>query len=383
MDEAIKTKIIQARVSLLMHQPFWGILVTRLIMKEVSDEDWLPTAATDGRHLYYNPEFISKLTPQQLIFVLAHEVQHCVYDHMSRRNGRLKRLWNVAADFVINYELVESKIGDMPTKEPIKALYDVKYANKCAEEVYELLLDDPESEKYAEFDVHMEQGDGLGTGMTQEEWDALSREFKQAVLQAAKSCDAGQLPAGIKRMIKDLTEPQMSWKEMLNLSIKSLVKNDYTWTRPSKRSIGSNVYLPSMKHDDTIDVVVSIDTSGSMTNDMIRDLLSEVKGIMEQFTDFKVQVWTFDTKVYGHQVYTECDGIENYEPEGGGGTEFACNWEYMKENEIVPNTFIMFTDGYNNSREWGDSDYCDTIFVIHGNKERNIVAPFGTTVYYE
>ena len=115
---------------------------------------------------------------------------------------------------------------------------------------------------------------------------------------------------------------------------------------------------------------------------MIKDFLSEVKGIMDAYDEYKVQIWTFDTDVYNHQVYTSenMEDIMNYEPQGGGGTDFEVNWAFMKENNIEPKKFIMFTDGFPFG-SWGDENYCDTMFVIHGST--TIEAPFGITTYYE
>jgi predicted metal-dependent peptidase len=115
---------------------------------------------------------------------------------------------------------------------------------------------------------------------------------------------------------------------------------------------------------------------------MLRDFLSEIQGIMEQFTDFEIQIWTFDTKVYNRQVFgpSNIDDLVEYDLQGGGGTDFDVNWTFMKHEEIEPNRFIMMTDGYP-WNSWGDEDYCDTIFLIHGND--SIIAPFGITCYYE
>jgi predicted metal-dependent peptidase len=133
-----------------------------------------------------------------------------------------------------------------------------------------------------------------------------------------------------------------------------------------------------------VEAAIAIDNSGSMSDEMIRDLLTEVKGMMDQFTDYKLRVWTFDTNVYNEQVFTpeNINDIESYEVFGGGGTEFMCNWRYMLENDISPEKLIVMTDGYNNSPEWGIENYCDTVFLIHGNPQQNIVAPFGLTCYY-
>jgi predicted metal-dependent peptidase len=131
----------------------------------------------------------------------------------------------------------------------------------------------------------------------------------------------------------------------------------------------------------TIDVCCAIDMSGSISNKQATDFISEVKGIMDEYVDFNLDIWTFDTSVYGYKRFTadNAEEILEYECKGGGGTDFEANWEFMKESDIVPKKFIMFTDGYP-CGSWGDEDYCDTLFVIHGNN--TIVAPFGQTAYY-
>ena len=383
--EAVLEQIIRARISLLLQQPFWGTLATRLILKDATDEKWCKTAGTDGRYFYYNRDFISKLNKAECIFLVAHEVEHCVYDHMSRRGSRKPKMWNAAADFVINYELHEHNVGKLPDPKTsgVTACFDAKYKGMFAEEVYELLEKDPNA-NWPEFDVHLEPGDGKGEPMTEEERRGLSDEIRNAVMQAAKAAGAGNTPLGVKRMLKDLVEPQMDWREILNMKIQSMLKNDFTWSRCSRKSQASGFYLPGMKEDVKVKAAVAIDCSGSMGDDMLRDLLTETKGIMEQFADFDLEVWCFDTKVYNYQKFTpeNIDDIDEYEIKGGGGTDFMCNWTYMKENDIQPERFIMMTDGYP-CGSWGDENWCDTLFLIHGDTQRRLVAPFGMTAWYE
>jgi predicted metal-dependent peptidase len=383
--EAVLEQLVRARISLLLQQPFWGTLATRLILKDATDESWCPTAATDGRFFYYNRNFISKLNKQETIFLVAHEVEHCVYDHMSRRGSRKPKMWNAAADYVINYELYEHNVGKLPDPKTsgVTACFDAKYKGMFAEEVYELLMKDPNS-NFPEFDIHLEPGDGKGTPMTEEERRVLSDEIRAAVMQAAKAAGAGNTPAGVKRMLKDLVEPQMDWREILNMKIQSMIKNDFTWSRCSRKSQSSGIYLPGTKEDVRVEAAVSIDCSGSMSEEMLRDLLSEVKGIMQQFQDFKLRVWCFDTRVYNEVLFTpdNIDEIDEYDIKGGGGTDFMCNWDYMKENDIMPERFIMMTDGYP-CGSWGDDLYCDTLFLIHGDPTHHLVGPFGMTAWYE
>lgn len=383
--EAVYEQLVRARITMLLQQPFWGTLATRLILKDATDDPdgWCPTAATDGRYMYYNRNFISKLDRQETIFLVAHEVNHTIYDHMGRRGGRMPKLWNAAADYVINYELHENKVGAMPGKASgVQGCFDEKYKGMFTEEVYELLLQDPDK-KFPEFDVHMEPGDGKGEEMSEEERRILSDEIRNAVMQAAKAAGAGNVPNGVKRMLKDLTEPQMDWREHLNLTLQSMVKADFTWDRCSRKMQSSGIYLPATKNDFKVEAAVAIDCSGSMSEKMLRDLLGEVKGIMTQFADFKLNIWCFDTSVYSYQEFTPdtIDDIDEYDIKGGGGTDFECNWEFMKERDMVPERFLMFTDGYPNG-SWGDPDYCSTLFIIHGDPGHKLVAPFGQTTWY-
>ena len=378
-------KIVRARVALLMRQPFWGTLATRLALKDVTDEGWCNTAATDGRSFYYNRDFIDKLTRDELMFLVAHEVQHAVYDHMGRRGGRDSKVWNVAADHVINLELVEHRVGKLPDPKTsgVTACCDDKYKGMFTEEVYEHLVNDPDF-KYMEFDVHLEPGDGKGEPMSEEEARVLRDELRVAVMQAAKSVGAGNVPAGVKRMLKDLTEPQMDWREILNLKLQSTIKADYTWMRCNRKTQALGVYLPATSLGTRVDAAVAIDTSGSMSTEMLTDLLGEVKGIMEQFTDFRLHIWCFDTEVHNPYVFTpdNLNDILEYDIQGGGGTDFECNWEFMKENDILPERFIMMTDGMP-CGGWGEESYCDTTFLIHSDPNHRIQSPFGMTVYYD
>ena len=183
-------------------------------------------------------------------------------------------------------------------------------------------------------------------------------------------------------MIKDLTEPKMDWRTLVQQEIQSIVRNDYSFQRVNRKSMHSGAILPGMKEATTIDVAIAIDMSGSIGEEEASVFLSEVKGILDQYEDFKINLWCFDTEVYNHVEITHDNDHDllEYVPEGGGGTSFEVNWAFMEEIGIQPKKFIMFTDGYPNSG-WGDEDYCDTIFIVKGNT--SAVSPFGTTVIYE
>lgn len=389
----IVEKLITARIGLLLRHPFFGNLATRLDLVDATD--WCATLATDGRKFYYNNDFVNKLTPKQAEFGFAHEVLHNVFDHMGRRGDRDPQLSNISADYATNQICKDERIGEVP--EWIKIFQDNKYRGWSFEQIY----DDVESKvQYIDIsslgellDEHLDQdgeGDGESEGegkngrprLTPEERKQIRDEIKEAIIAAAQSAGAGKVPVGIARLIKDLTEPKMDWRQMLRMNIQSLIKNDFSFSRPNRKSQHTGAILPGMINEETIDVCVSFDMSGSITNQMAKEMISEVKGLMDEYKDFKLKLWCFDTEVYNMQEFNgdNSDELLNYEVRGGGGTEFECNWKFMKNEGIEPKKFIMFTDGYP-CYTWGDADYCDTLFIIHGTE--SIVAPFGQTAYYK
>jgi predicted metal-dependent peptidase len=377
-------KIIVARVGLLLRHPFFGNMATRL--KVMDATEWCRTAATDGRHLYYNREFFERLTTKQVEFVVAHEILHNVFDHLSRRENRKASVFNIAADYCVNGQLVRDRIGEVPPE--IDIFHDPQHYGKSAEQVYDEIFDKYDEEELNQLgqllDDHIDwekQGKDGRPQYSKEELKKIRDEIREATMQAANAAGAGQTPASIARMIKDLTEPKMNWREMLRQQIQSLIKNDYSFSRPNRKGWHTGAILPGMKFDETIDVAISLDMSGSIGDAQAKDFLAEVKGIMDEYKDYKIKLWCFDTQVYNEADFDGYnDDIMTYEIKGGGGTDFMANWEYMKENDIVPKKFIMFTDGYPWD-SWGDENYCDTLFIIHGND--TIVPPFGSHAYYD
>jgi len=393
VDAAVREKLITARIGLLIRAPFFGNMATRLVLENA--DEWLPTAATDGRKFYYNSEFVNKLSVKETEFLFGHEVLHNVYDHMGRRVDRDPRLFNVAADYCVNADLIDQRIGEKINKTPI--LFDPKFKGMSAEEVYDKLYDEADKIDLDQLikmvlDDHMEDGegdggdqDGSGKGrpkLSEEEKKAIRDEIKEAMLAAAQAVGAGNLPAGVKRIINEMTEPKITWRELLQQQIESTIKSDFTWLRPSRRGWHCDAILPGMKPEETIDIAIAIDTSGSISHQMLKEFLGEIKGIMDAYSDFKIMLWTFDTQVYNMQEFTADNSADllSYEPRGGGGTDFDVNWAFMKENDIQPKKFIMFTDGFPFS-SWGDEDYCDTVWIINGNKDAQ--PPFGIFAHYE
>ena len=412
LSDPVYKEIVTARVRLLFQRPFFGQQACRLTLVDASK--WCKTAATDGRYLYYNREFIKGLNKEELLFLIGHEILHCIYDHLGRRGARDPKIWNMANDYIVNWTLVDQNLGKMPKE----GLYKVEYNDEhTSEELYEKLKKDSTTIKMT-LDEHLDlgsdqsddgdgkdgsqPGDKLGNGkgkgktfevtvmgedgpptLSEDDLQKIRNEIRSSVIQSVQQLGAGHVPAGVLRLVHQLVEPKMDWRTLLDATIRSCVKDDYTFNRLSRRTWAMNgMVLPAQEYLNTIDIAVTIDASGSMSEEMLRDILSETKGIMTTFRDFKLRLWTFDTSVYSYKEFTpeNIDDIDTYPLKGGGGTLFECNWEFMKREGIEPQRFIMFTDGYPGG-SWGDEEYCDTLFVIHGNTK--IVAPFGMTAYYE
>jgi predicted metal-dependent peptidase len=394
----IVDKLVTARIGLLLRHPFFGNLATRMKMIEASD--WCQTLATDGRNFYYNTGFVNELNPKECEFGLAHEVLHNIFDHMGRREGRNAKLSNIAADYAANQILKDEKIGTVPSW--IRIFQDDRYRGKSYEEIYAYLYAQAEKinlEDLGELlDDHLDDNEENNEEsgcedenkpskdkrprLSKEERQQIRNEIKEAMIAAAQSAGAGKVPAGIQRMIKDLTEPKIDWRQLLRMNIQSIIKSDFSFIRPNRRSQHTGAVLPGLMNEETIDISIGLDMSGSISNNQAKDIISEVKSIMDEYRDFKVNVWCFDTEVYNYAEFTSDtkDDLLDYEIKGGGGTDFMANWDFMKEQGITPKRFIMFTDGYPCS-SWGDENYCETLFVIHGND--TIVAPFGQTAYYK
>ena len=174
----------------------------------------------------------------------------------------------------------------------------------------------------------------------------------------------------------------MNWRELLRMQLESTIKSDYSWMRTSRKGWDMDAVMPGMKTTDAIDIAVSIDMSGSISDKQGKDFLSEIKGIMESFDSYKIHVFCFDTETYNPQKYDSdnLEDIEGYELQGGGGTDFTAIFNYLKDEQIEPKKLVVFTDGYPFG-SWGDENYCDTVWIIHGNK--NPDPPFGIWAEYE
>ena len=393
VDHQARERLITARIGLLLRHSFFGNLATRLQL--INADEWCSTAATDGLKFYYNSRFINMLKPKEVEFLVGHEVLHVVYDHIGRRGNRDPQIFNIANDYAVNADLKRHRVGEFIRTVP--CLYEVKYDGKSSEEIYDDLMQNVQKINIDDLvdqmiDDHLdgegdEEKDGEGNNkskrpkMSPEDRERMRQEVKQAILNAAQGADAGTIPKGVERLIKQTTNPVMPWRELIQTNLTSAIRTDFSFMRPNRRGWHMDAIMPGMTPGEEIDVVVSLDMSGSITDKQGQAFLSEIAGMMAAFDGYKVHVFCFDTDVYNPADFTSdnLDSIENYQPAGGGGTDFDVIFEYLKRECIEPKRLIVFTDGYP-CGSWGDPNFCDTTWIIHGDPDPN--PPFGTFAIY-
>ena len=416
-------KLTCARTRLVLDQPFFGTLSLRLKLVTGS----LPTMATDGTRIVYNPAFVDQLKAAELEGTIAHEVLHCALGHHCRRGSRDPGLWNEAADLAINPILIRNGFTL-----PAGALIDPAYANLSAEEIYARLLrkKNEGTAPTREAPQHTRPGGGSGNGAQQRHgagmagskvdsshppdsdqvqppagggmdqqskvpagfgavWDAADDQGLQAsqaemrrqehewniaaeqALRSAKTC--GREPGGVERPLAESRESQQDWRAILRHFIASASPSDYRWTPPNRRYIASGLYLPSVERSGLGEIVVVVDTSGSIRNRELEQFAAEISAISEEAQPEAIYVVYCDAAVQSVQEFRASEPVR-LEPKGGGGTDFRPAFEWLAENDIAPGCLVYLTDLCCDSFP-EEPDY-PVLWVTESRR----TAPFGETV---
>lgn len=332
----------KAKSQLLLHHCFFASLLLRLSFNEDPN---CPTMGTNGKCIVYNPAFVDSLTVPELITVMCHEIYHIIFEHMLRRGTRDIQKWNIAADYAINLLL-----RDAHMTLPKNILLDDNYKDMYAEQIYEQLpsmktLKLPSGWNIGNVD---DMTDKNGRPLTGDEIDEISKEIKANVKEAALIAKmAGRLPADIERLLGDLLNPRIPWREVLAKFLTIHVLTDYTWKLPNKRFVSHGIYLPSLDEPEIGDLVFVVDTSGSITDQDLVDLMSEVRGILIQFPNKSFWLLGCDTRVASAQELSFQDDI--HKPKGGGGTCYKEPFKWVDKEGLEPACLIYLTDGECNS----------------------------------
>lgn len=368
-------KIVRARTTLMLDFPWFGSLVLKLSVEptrdgKASNGQDIPTMATDGNGLVYNPVFVDKLSEQELIGVLAHEVLHCALLHPYRRGGREAVRANIAMDLAINPIVLDSGLklpGVGRTVAEMQAgasgyLLDPKFAGMGFETIYNMLPvdlspqmaqaggmggcnDSPNGKGKGKGDGEGNQdgegeGDGAGSAenaMSEADWQIAA---KQAEMVASK---AGKMPAGVAREIKNVRETQTDWRTLLRRFVTATYRHDSTWARPSRRGMAMGYTLPGVLKENTGEIVVAIDTSDSVTSAMLEQFRGEIQAIKDETRPERLHVVYCDAVVNGHAEFTPDMEVE-VKMCGGGGTAFQPVFDWIRDKGIDPKCLVYLTD---------------------------------------
>jgi predicted metal-dependent peptidase len=327
------TKLKRARVELLLTQPFFGTLSLFLNLREVS---WCNSAATDGRSLFYSPDFVDRLSEEECIFLLGHEVLHCALGHLWRRGQRDKAKWNFAIDYAANDLLCKAGF-----KMPKGGAFNPRYSSLAAETIYEMLPPFMGKQRY---DIHLEKGDLTPEGV----YDSPPLEESTWKLRAKSVIDVltsqSKEPLGALREIGDTGRPVIDWRTFLSTFFATLARNDYTWVPPNKKYIARGFFLPVIRSK-MLDIVVALDTSGSISNEDLSAFTSELCEIAATLP-VQITMMACDAAVHEMMTYQPYEIPAVPRVSGNGGTDFQPVFSRIGEDDFKPACLIYFTDGF-------------------------------------
>ncbi len=373
-----KEKLQYARTVLSISSPFFATLAlqTNVYFKDPKESP-VPTAWTDGLHVYFNTEFVNSLTREEFTAVLMHELLHIAFLHVPRRQGRRPRRWNKAADYAINWlidkeaERVARTFGKPKFTLPNNALLDNKFADMSVEQVYAKLEEEEQEDDDGDFGLFGDilQGDAsVGN-------DSVIAEVKQRLAQAVQAAKLrGTLPVGVERMVSDILNPPRDWRRELADLIETFPA-DFTFNPPDRRFHDADFVLPSLGGEQ-VELAVAFDTSGSISPEELKLYLSEVVGLMQQFDHIKLRVLTCDAAVHEDVELEEHDidsFVQRVRFKGGGGTDFRPVFERLKDDR--PRMLVFFTDGYGTFPSQ-EPDY-PVLWVLTPNSIDMDKVPFG------
>ena len=346
-------------------------------LKHVFD-DSIPTAATNGLSVKYNPDFFMSLSEEARVSLLLHETLHCAYMHMSRAKdmGLNPRKANIAADFVINLQL-----HNRGYHIPENWLLDHAYTDMSMEQVYKIL---PEGEEIllsmADFlepgegtEKETKDGNVLSTqDIEQYIQDALIRASVQSKMQNEKP---GSIPFDIQIYLDKLLNPKLPWNTILRKYMNEVAKKDFTWQRPNRRFF-PNHYLPSLHSQSSLTVAVAIDTSGSVSDEDFTQFISDVRGIIDSVEPLHIDLIQFDTEIKSVDRITTKTDLAKIKFSGRGGTRIEPVMEWAITHK--PKLLLVFSDGeFYLPDEYPKSNL---IWVIHNNT--NWKCEHGKTIHY-
>ena len=364
---------LSKNITQIMGNPKYVALAGVLMIGEKGIKDDCPTAYTNGRDDYYGRAFVDGLADSEFRFLILHETYHKLFKHLTTWDHLYKddaKLANMACDYVINLMIADEN-RDMFAVMPKDAegnaigLLDEKFRNMDTAQVYKILKQEQED---SPDDGDQGEGEGAGGGLDEHDWEGaqemdadeqreLAQDIDQAVRQGALT--AGKVGSGGNRAIDQLLQPEVNWREVLREFITETCRgnDDSTWRQPSRRHLAMGMLRPSGITERVGELVIAIDTSGSIGQHELTKCLSEIKGVCDMVKPESVRILYWDTKVCAEEVYgvhgTPLEQLtQTTKPAGGGGTRVQCVPDYIQATGIKAQAVIVLTDGYLGG-DWG------------------------------
>ena len=383
----------------IMGSPKYTALAGVLMLGEKTIDEDVPTACTNGRDEKYGRAFVDELTDAELRGLVLHENYHKLYSHLTTWRHLYDidpQLSNVACDYVINLKIMDDNKDGFATL-PEGGLIDEKYRDMDTAQVFNILRKEQDEQPTGEdgdndsqdneSEGDGEQGDGSttgsqntavgeGTGFDEHDWEGaqelsteeqreLARDIDEAIRQGALA--AGKMGGTGNRDLDALLQPQVDWREVLREFVQTTCAgSDYsTYARPNRRLMSQGIVMPSGISEQVGELVIAIDTSGSIGQLELTAFLSEVKGVCDTVKPDKVRLLYWGCSVVGDESYDmhELEQLTtSTKPKDGGGTDVRCVTQYMAEEGIKPQATIVLTDGYLFGG-WGDWT-CPVLWAI-------------------
>lgn len=330
----LQNKISQAKAKLLVEYPLFGALASKLELVENSD---IESFKSNGIRLEYNSDFLEELDLAQMEFVFANGAMHASLAHNSRKKRRSSWLWQLATDYAVNDMLVENGLN-----RPVQAHYSKRFIGLYAEEIYaelkdDILRDELEYEEDLTKDIKQNSEDESQEELNEE----LFEEFSKALVEA--ELKNGELPSSFERFFNiKKSSRNISWQDELKATIDKFHKDDYTLLPPSKKLLYSGIYLPSCISQ-KFKFVVAIDSSGSISQEILSHFLSELDSIVNSLQNYQIELLVCDDRVQSHKTFYSGDILE-VELFGGGSTDFRAVFEFIQNNFDDIKLLLYFTD---------------------------------------
>ena len=370
----LERRIAKAKTALILEHPFFGNLAMNMPF-EISDV--VPTAGTNGDRVLFNPDYCERLNDEELLFLVAHEICHPMFDHIYRKGERDHKKWNYAGDAVINPMLQDEGIGQF-IEGGVMDRDLLAQGKGTADGVYNLLPQDSETDDdyvHNDMKAYDDIEDGA-QGKSPAEIEQKQAEMKVKIAQATQTAKMmGKLSAGLERFVGDLLKPRVNWVDVMQRFLVKQRTDTRTWARPNRRFLSQGMYLPSVSGEALGEIVFAIDTSGSIGEKELTQFASEIVKVYQDLAPTKIHVIYFDSEVCHYDCFEDDEPV--IKPHGGGGTAFSPIFKFMQDKDIDPVCCIVLTDLCCN--DFGVEPNYPVLWVANEKGK----APWGEIVYME